>query len=284
MKKIKIMSFSILIASVVLVFNSCDTSKKVANEPISEVAVIKEVIKETNTEVEIQNNTVSDLKEETEIIIVEAINHSDWNNLLQKHVSEKGNVDYKGFKKEQLKLNSYLTYLSSNTPDSSWSKDEKMAYWINAYNAFTIKLIIDNYPISSIKDIENPWDIQFIDLGDETYSLNDIEHKILRKMNDPRIHFGIVCASISCPKLQNEAFEASKLNDQLDNATKEFLADPSKNNLTETSVEISKLFKWFAKDFKNEGTLVDFLNNYTEITISQNAKKTFKDYDWNLNE
>ena len=274
------MSFSILIASVALVFNSCGTSKKVVNEPVSEVVAVEEVAEEINTDTILVIETIS----ESENIIAEIINHSEWDNLLQKYVTINGNVDYKGFKKEQLKLNSYLTYLSNNTPDSSWSKDEKMAYWINAYNAFTIKLIIDKYPISSIKDIENPWDIQFIGLGDKTYSLNDIEHKILRKMNDPRIHFGIVCASISCPKLQNEAFEASKLNDQLDNATKEFLADPSKNNLTETSIKISKLFKWFTKDFKNEGTLVDFLNNYSEITISQNAKKTFKDYDWNLNE
>ena len=274
------MSFSILIASVALVFNSCGTSKKVVNEPISEVVAVEEVAEEINRDTIPVIETIS----ESENIIAKIINHSEWDNLLQKYVTINGNVNYKGFKNEELKLNSYLAHLSNYTPDDSWSKDEKMAYWINTYNAFTVKLIIDNYPISSIKDIESPWDIQFINLGDKTFSLNDIEHKILRKMNDPRIHFGIVCASISCPKLQNEAFEASKLNDQLDNATKEFLTDPSKNNFTETSIKISKIFKWFAKDFKNEGTLVDFLNNYSEITISQNAKKTFKDYDWNLNE
>jgi len=274
------MSFSILIASVALVFNSCGTSKKVVNEPISEVVAVEEVAEEINKDTIPIIETIS----ESENIIAKIINHSEWDNLLQKYVTINGNVNYKGFKNEELKLNSYLAHLSNYTPDDSWSKDEKMAYWINTYNAFTVKLIIDNYPISSIKDIESPWDIQFINLGDKTFSLNDIEHKILRKMNDPRIHFGIVCASISCPNLQNKAFEASKLNSQLENATKEFLADTSKNNLTENSIEISKIFKWFAKDFKNEGTLVDFLNNYSEITISQNAKKTFKDYDWNLNE
>jgi len=288
------MSFSILIVSVALVFNSCGTSKKLVNEPVSEVVLMEEGVNEidaidtieiiTETDIEIQKDTISEITEEIEIVLVKAFDHSIWNDLLQKHVSEKGNVNYKGFKKDALKLKSYLTSLSKDMPDDSWSKDEKMAYWINAYNAFTIQLIIDKYPISSIKDIENSWDIQFINLGDKMFSLNDIEHKILRKMNDPRIHFGIVCASVSCPKLQNVAFEASNLDRQLDDAAKEFLADPARNNLSENSIELSKIFKWFAKDFKKEGSLIDFLNKYSEITISQNAKKSFKDYDWNLNE
>ena len=248
------MGFSILMLSMALVFNSIDVYKKELNRPVSEVE------------------------------IVEVFNHSDWNVLLQQHVSEKGNVNYKGFKKDELKLKSYLTSLSKDMPNDSWSKDGKMAYWINAYNAFTIQLITNNYPISSIKDIENPWDIEFINLGDKTFSLNEIEHEILRKMNDPRIHFGIVCASVSCPKLQNTAFEASNLDSKLDSATKEFLADPMQNNLSKNAIQLSKIFKWFAKDFKNEGSLIDFLNKYSEITILQNAKKSYKDYDWNLNE
>tara|TARA_B100000809_G_scaffold266761_1_gene331326 strand:- start:2635 stop:3453 length:819 start_codon:yes stop_codon:yes gene_type:complete len=272
MKKIIFMSFSILMVSAALVFNSCDTSKKLVNEPVSGIIVAENVVNKT------------EIKEGIEIIEVEAFNHSGWNILLRKHVSDKGNVNYKGFKKEELKLKSYLTSLSNNYPVDTWSNDAKMAYWINAYNAFTIQLILDNYPISSIKDIENPWDIEFINLGDKTFSLNDIEHKILRKMNDPRIHFGIVCASVSCPKLENVAFEASNLDSQLDSAAKEFLADPARNNLSENSIQLSKIFKWFAKDFKNEGSLIDFLNKYSEITISQNAKKSYKDYDWNLNE
>ena len=210
--------------------------------------------------------------------------HNSWDLFLKKHVDYNGLVDYKSIKNDISSLNIYLTSLSKNTPDNSWSKDEKMAYWINAYNAFTIKLIIDHYPISSIKDIEKPWDIKFIELGDNTFSLNDIEHEILRKMDDPRIHFGIVCASFSCPKLQNEAFVASKLNTQLNDATREFLADSDRNSLSENSIEISKIFKWFSKDFKKEGSIIDFLNKYSEIKISPNAKKTFKDYNWNLNE
>ena len=115
------MSFSILIVSVALVFNSCDTSKKMVNEPIAEVVVMEEVVIEneidsisvieiiTETDIELQNDTISEIKEEIEIILAEAFNNSDWNILLQKHVSEKGNVNYKGFKKDELKLKSYLT-------------------------------------------------------------------------------------------------------------------------------------------------------------------------------
>jgi uncharacterized protein DUF547 len=217
-------------------------------------------------------------------VTAQNIDHSKWNGLLQKHVSSKGNVNYKGFYESEEKLDSYLEFLSDNTPQDSWAKSEKLAYWINAYNAFTIKLIIDNYPVKSIKDIKNPWDISFIKLGAKTYTLNDIEHKILRKMGDSRIHFAIVCASVSCPKLQNTAFKASKIDSQLTHAAKEFLTDPKRNTLTQKNIKISKIFKWFASDFKQDGSLIDFLNTYSGITISQNAKKSFKDYDWNLNE
>jgi Protein of unknown function, DUF547 len=217
-------------------------------------------------------------------VTAQNFDHTKWNEILQSCVNNDGKVDYKGFKADADKFNVYLNELSNNPPQDSWTKAEKLAYWINAYNAFTIKLIIDNYPVKSIKDIKNPWDINFIKLGTKTYTLNDIEHKILRKMGDPRIHFGIVCASVSCPKLQNTAFEASKIDTQLTHAAKEFLADSKRNDISQESIKISKIFKWFASDFKQDGSLIDFLNTYSDITISQNAKKSFKDYDWNLNE
>ena len=102
-------------------------------------------------------------------------------------------------------------------------------------------------------------------------------------MDEPRIHFAIVCASVSCPKLQNTAFTASNLDEQLTNATKEFLADTSKNELSEDNIKISKIFKWFKKDFEKNGSLIDFLNQYSDITISASAKKSYTDYNWNLN-
>jgi len=148
----------------------------------------------------------------------------------------------------------------------------------------TIDLILRNYPVISIKDIQNPWKQRIWKLDNKDYNLEEIEHQILRKMNEPRIHFAIVCASVSCPKLQNEAYTASNIESQLTNVTKEFLADSVKNNISEQYLELSKIFQWFSKDFKQNGSLIDFLNQYTSIEISENAKIKFKDYNWSLNE
>ena len=210
--------------------------------------------------------------------------HQKWNDLLKKHVSENGNVDYKGFKKEEAVLESYLELLSKNLPQKSWTKNATLAYWINAYNAFTVKLILDNYPVKSIKKINSPWDAAFINLGNKKYSLGQIEHKILRKMNEPRIHFAINCASYSCPNLLNEAYTEKYLNNQLDAAAKSFINDKTKNNITANNIEISSIFDWFTSDFKKKGTLIDFLNKYSSVKINAKAKISYKEYNWNLNE
>lgn len=211
-------------------------------------------------------------------------NHVVWNNLLQKHVSIGGHVNYKAFKNDTLLLQKYIAELRVNIPDKQWNQEDKLAYWINAYNALTIDLILRHYPVKSIKEIKNPWEQRLWELGDENYNLEEIEHEILRKMNEPRIHFAIVCASFSCPKLQNEAFIGSKIELQLTKATKEFLGDPKRNNVSQNSLQLSKIFQWFSKDFKQNGSLIDFLNHYTSIEISENAKINYKDYDWRLNE
>lgn len=284
----------------VLLF-SCGTSKKVVNQPVTETVVIEEVEVEkvdsiipieiiSEEQNVVENDTIYEVEvveeneEETGTIHDQRIDHSKWTELLKKHVSDKGNVNYKGFKSDYTLLKLYLNSLSEKIPDDTWSKPEKLAYWINAYNAFTIKLIVDRYPIKSIKDIENAWDFRFIKLEKKWYTLNDIEHKILRKMNEPSIHFAIVCASVSCPKLQNEAFFGPTMKQQLDEATTEFLIDSSKNEISENTIKLSKIFKWFSKDFKKDGSIIDFLNKYSEITISQNAKKSYKAYNWDLNE
>ena len=207
-----------------------------------------------------------------------------WVGLLNRHVSDQGHVDYAGFKKDRQLLTSYLNLLGENPPQDDWTREDLLAYWINVYNAFTIKLIVDNYPVKSIKDIKDPWDYRFIKIGPKWYTLNDVEHKILRKMDEPRIHFAINCASVSCPKLLNEAFSPETLEVQLTKVTKDFLADTSRNVISEHNIRISKIFRWFGKDFKKNGTLIDFLNQYTDVTISSKAKVSFKDYDWNLNE
>ncbi|MEM6686849.1 MAG: DUF547 domain-containing protein [Bacteroidota bacterium] len=212
-------------------------------------------------------------------------NHTIWNELLQKYVSPEGNVDYNGFKKDHEILKEYIASLSDDIDvRKDWSNNEKLAFWINTYNALTVDLILRNYPVKSIKDIKKPWDQRLWKIGYLPQNLNDIEHKILRKMNEPRIHFAINCASFSCPPLLNEAFTAEKLEEQLTQVTKAFLADSQRNTITPDAIKISKIFKWFAKDFKENGSLIDFLNQYSDVKIHKNAKKKYKDYDWTLNE
>ena len=210
--------------------------------------------------------------------------YSLWNNFLKKYVSNEGQVDYKTIKTYQGNLNIVLQSLTKTIPDENWSKNEKLAFWINVYNALTVDLIIRNYPVKSIKDIKNPWKQRLWKLGDTWYNLEEIEHNILRKMDEPRIHVAIVCASISCPKLQNEAFVAEKIDSQLSKVTSEFLSDTSKNFISQNSLEISKIFQWFSKDFKENGSLIIFLNKYSDIEISEHAKIKFQDYNWNLND
>jgi len=213
------------------------------------------------------------------------INHSKWSILLENHVSNNGEVNYQNLKENKAKLDSYIKTLQEGyTSIKTASKNQKIAYWINAYNALTIDLILRNHPLKSIKNIKNPWDQRLWQFGDKWLNLNDIEHKILRKMDEPRIHFAIVCASESCPKLQNTAFTAKNLEEQLSKATQEFLADTSKNEISENEIKLSKIFKWFKKDFEKNGSLIDFLNRYTDVTISDKAKKSYKDYSWDLND
>lgn len=205
------------------------------------------------------------------------------NSFLEEHVSEEGKVNYANI--SSATLNPILNQFVKNSPKDNWSKEETLAYWINAYNIFTIKLIVDNYPLKSIKEISQPWDKKFIPINGELLSLNQIEHKIIRKMNEPRIHFAIVCAAQSCPKLYNSAFTAKTLDEDLTKLTQEFLADHSKNSIAMDTIEISKIFQWFTSDFKQNGeTLIAFLNRYSSIKISPKATIKYKDYNWSLNE
>ncbi|WP_248724114.1 DUF547 domain-containing protein [Seonamhaeicola sp. ML3] len=237
-----------------------------------------------------QNQTIETYEEpivehETTLYFPEKISHDSWNGLLAKHVSDKGHVNYKGFKKDKTKLNEYIKLLGNNLPNSEWPKTQKLAYWINAYNAFTIDLILRHYPLESIKDIKNPWKQRYWKLGNKWYNLDEIEHEILRKMDEPRIHFAINCASISCPILLNQAYTPESLEEQLTTMTRRFIADSTKNDLSKDPIELSKIFKWFSKDFQNgDSTLVEFLNTYSDNTIYSSTKRTFKDYNWNLNE
>ena len=211
------------------------------------------------------------------------INNS-WNDLLSRFVDEAGNVNYKAFKAEEEALDKYLDKLAMEAPSESAGRTEKLVYYINLYNAATVKLILDNYPVKSIKDINSPWDKKWVRVGEKTLSLGAIEHKILRKMDEPRIHFAINCASYSCPKLLNIAFTEDNLEQELERATREFVNDPTRNRISKESAELSEIFKWYKSDFTEHGSLSDYINRYSEIPIAKGTKLKYIKYDWSLNE
>ena len=215
----------------------------------------------------------------------ETIDHSAWDALLKKHVNAAGMVDYKGFKQDRAKLDAYLQELSGYKPSNDWSVQELLAYYINLYNAYTVNLILDNYPVKSIKDINGAWTKAIVPVGDRKLSLGGIENGVLRKMNEPRIHFAINCASMSCPKLLNEAYTAGKINEQLDNVTREFI-NSDKNDIAANNPKLSSIFDWYQKDFisKKTPTVIDYINQYSNTKINADATLTYKDYNWNLNE
>lgn len=222
------------------------------------------------------------------------VKHAIWDSLLRKHVDDYGLVNYKALAADSNELNKYLDLLSQNAPnEKNWTEAEQMAYWINAYNAFTAQLIIDHYPVVSIKDIKNGipfvntvWDIKFIKIGGEELDLNNIEHGILRKkFEDPRIHFALVCASMSCPKLQNIAFTAERLEEQLDQAAREFINEPFRNNINNNPIQLSKILDWYWMDFKDQYTdRYALLKAYTNGEINTEQEIDFLEYNWELND
>lgn len=210
-------------------------------------------------------------------------------------------INYKKLKTSPNELNNYLMQLSAVNKKTfqTWSRQQQQAFLINAYNAFTLKLIIKHYPVKSIKKIggffSNPWKIKFFHLLEEETYLDHIEHGILRKKyNEPRVHFAVNCASIGCPALRGEAFTAEKLNDQLNEQAKLFLRDQSRNKLNSSKKELqlSKIFDWFEEDFtKNGSTVAAFVAPHItdDKKIQEDLKKglysvSHLSYDWGLNE
>ena len=215
------------------------------------------------------------------------VSNQIWNELLSKYVSKDGVVNYKGMKTESAKLATYIKLIAAIAPQDNWTRNEKIAYWINAYNALTVKEVLDFYPVMTIKDIDNGkvWDKSLLNIGTNKYSLNQIENDVLRKeFGDPRIHFAIKCASASCPKLLNEAFTSDKLESQLDMLTKGFVNDPAKNKIETNAIQVSSIFDWYKEDFTKKGSLIDFLNQYSSVKISSTATISYLKYDWSLNE
>ncbi len=212
-----------------------------------------------------------------------SMSHSVWDRILILNVTKEGKVNYEGVILDSALFYQYFRSLSDNPPTDKWSRDEKLAYWINVYNSVAMKMIIDNYPVKSINDLHNPWNQKFFRIKDNRYSLDEIEHNILRKFNEPRIHFLINCASNSSPKLWNMAYTKDNINEALENRTREFINDPSKNIITKNKISISQVFEWYKDDFNN-GDVADFINQYSNVRINTIPKNGYMKYDWSLNE
>ncbi|MDP5172023.1 MAG: DUF547 domain-containing protein [Bacteroidia bacterium] len=213
-----------------------------------------------------------------------APSHDLWQAQLQKYVSASGSVNYTAWKQNMTELQQYLTVLEAAAPQSSWSHNEQLAYWINAYNAYTVKLILTHFPVSSIKEVEQPWDKKFITIAGTAYSLNEIENTILRgKLKEPRIHFAVNCAAKSCPPLLNKAYTATNVQALLEQQARKFVGDTRFNSIAASEVALSNIFNWYRSDFEQSGSLIDYLNKYSQTPISSSASISFKEYDWRLN-
>jgi hypothetical protein len=255
------------------------------------------------------------------------ITHKVWDKLLSDNVMAINNghstqVNYAGFKAQRSQLKAYLDLLSATSKSefNSWGKPNKLAFLINAYNAWTVELIVTNYQtkqypnLKSIKDLtgllSSPWSKKFIPLFGETLSLDDIEHGLIRgavdtrvtnigkpKYNDPRIHFAVNCASIGCPALREEAYTGEMLETQLQQQTIRFISDSSRNFAKRNTLNLSPIFKWykgdFEKGFKGATNLYQFLMLYAnELKLNaaqqqalknDDMKINFLDYNWDLN-
>jgi len=239
--------------------------------------------------------------------------HDKWQSLLSKHVQpindgHSTNVDYAGFLKQRPELKAYLKDLEniSRSTFDGWSEDKQLAFLINAYNAWTVELILTKYPsLESIKDLgsffSSPWSKSFIPLLGKTYSLDNIEHDLIRggnKYNEPRIHFAVNCASIGCPALREEAYTANNLDSQLEQQTERFLSDKTRNFVDDEHLNLSSIFKWYKDDFalgfRGTDSLPTFLALYendlglskAEVNSLLKGKLSIKyiDYNWQLND
>lgn len=222
--------------------------------------------------------------------------HALFDAVLKQHVKN-ARVDYAALKSHPQDLNRYLGQVAavSKAEFKKWTESEQIAFLSNAYNAYTLKLIVDHYPLKSIKDIgsflNGPWDQPVVKLFGETLDLNTVEHKILRKdYTEPRLHFVLVCAAKGCPPLRGEAYVGTRLEEQLVDQARQFLAESTKNRIatSERAVYLSPIFKWYGSDFeKKSGSVLTALKPYwpsKPVAGYEDFKIRYTDYEWSLNE
>jgi len=237
-----------------------------------------------------------------QLVSMDQVDHSAWDALLKRYVDESGNVAYAQWQKSAADvqaLDTYLTTLSAASAQSRASKPAQLAFWINAYNAVTVRGILREYPTTSIRNHTakafgyNIWDDLLLTVGGNSVSLNQMEHEVLRKMGEPRIHFAIVCASRSCPRLLNEAYTAEKLDEQLTRNTQAFFAHPGnfQYDAGRRQMQLSSILKWFGEDFGNGQaaqlrTIAPYLPNRQayDAAVANAVSVSHLDYDWGLND
>lgn len=235
-------------------------------------------------------------------VSMDQIDHSAWTELLQKYVDEAGQVDYESFKgsaQDIALLEHYLQTLSTASTSAEATREASLAFWINAYNAVTVQGILREYPTSSIRNHTaklvgyNIWKDLLLYVGDTKISLNDIEHEVLRKMGEPRIHFAIVCASHSCPRLLNQAYSAESLEQQLALNTQVFFANPEnfQYDVARRQFRVSSILEWFGEDFGADQagqlkTIASWLptREAYDAATGNSVKVSYLKYDWSLNE
>jgi hypothetical protein len=236
-----------------------------------------------------------------ERVAIGGVPHQSWDELLRRYVDADGFVDYTGWKQsseDMRRLDEYLAALSRADEAREATSAERLAFWINAYNAVTVRGILREYPTTSIQNhVARAWgfniwrDLKLI-VGDRRYSLGDVEHSILRQMNEPRIHFAIVCASRGCPRLLNEAYSADRLEEQLSQNTLAFFADPTKCSVdtAQKELHLSPILDWFAADFGASTPAVlqriaDWLPESAQaVARTKDVRVKYLDYDWSLND
>jgi hypothetical protein len=232
---------------------------------------------------------------------IAAFDFSDWDALIKKYVRQKkvdgvmiNAVNYKNLKNDG-NLKKIISRLNSVRENSLKTREEKLVFWINTYNILSVKMVVDRFPIKSIKDAGSffspVWKKPAGRVAGKERTLNEIEHEILRKMNEPRIHVAIVCASVSCPDLRLEAFTAGKLNEQLSDQMKRFLQSSEKGmrmDKKKKRVYLSSIFKWFKDDFESRGGVLKVISNYVspkaaKELLSPGIDVSYLDYNWGIN-
>jgi hypothetical protein len=223
--------------------------------------------------------------------------HAAFDTVLKQHVNG-GWVDYAALKADPKPLKSYLDQLAavSAANFNAWPEKQRLAFLINLYNAATLKLIVDHYPVKSIRNIggtfNGPWKQNVVPLFGKLTTLDDLEHGIIRKKyHDPRVHFALVCAAKSCPPLRSEAYTADRLDEQLDDQGRTFLVQSQKNRVDRTArvIYLSPIFEWYAADFQaKSGSVLKFVEPFLpekdRYAVTGGFRIKYTDYDWSLND